>query len=275
MILFVTVIADVSWWTQFTEVLPLLVSLVIIEGLLSVDNALAIAALAAHLPAADRTRAMRLGIIGAYPLRVLALFAASLIIQNAWLKILGAAYLLHLMAEHFSEDAEDDAHGAGSSHGRHVRSFWSSVMAIQFLNLSLSVDNVVAAVAMSPRFWVVCTGVLIGILALMFLAGWCLRLIERFPILEDAAFLLIGYVGVLLLYELGTHRDIGATGKFIGIIAILALSLAYARYAGLRAVLGPILRALRWPLRAYAALISVLFVPFRWLRRKPAAKPLS
>lgn len=264
--------ADASWWAQFTDNLPLIFSLVIIEGLLSVDNALAIAALAAHLPAAERTRAMRLGIIGAYPLRVLALFAASLIIQNAWLKILGAAYLLHLMADHFAEDAAEDADGAGGAHGRHVRGFWSAVVAIQFLNLSLSVDNVVAAVAMSPVFWVVCTGVLIGILALMFLAGWCLRLIERFPILEDAAFLLIGYVGVILLYELGTHHEIGAVGKFIGIVLVLALSLAYARFAGLRALLRPILRVLRWPLRAYAALISVLFAPFRWFGRKPPAK---
>jgi predicted tellurium resistance membrane protein TerC len=60
------------------------------------------------------------------------------------------------------------------------------------MDLSLSVDNVVVAVAMSPKLWVVCTGVFIGILALRLVAGYCIQLIERYPILEHTAFVLIG-----------------------------------------------------------------------------------
>ena len=55
------------------------------------------------------------------------------------------------------------------------------------MDLSLSVDNVVAAVAMSPKLWVVYTGVFIGILALRFVAGACLKVIDRYPILEETA----------------------------------------------------------------------------------------
>lgn len=279
-------------WPQFVEAMPIILALIIIEGLLSVDNALAIAALAAHLPEKQRNLAMRLGIAGAYPFRILALYFANIIIQNAWLKIAGAAYLIHLLLAHFagkiSEEDRDPSVAAdgsdlpGGGHAAHAhqhhcgeakRSFWSTVFAIQFLNLSLSVDNVVAAVAMSPLFWVVCTGVVIGILALMFLASLCVRLIEKYPVLEDAAFLLIGYVGALLLFEMGTHYDLGTLGKFIGILLILGASLYYERSAGFQRALAPIWSLLHAPLRLYSALLDALFLPFKLLfsRRKAAA----
>ena len=58
-----SIIASLGDWRQ---AVPVIISLVIIEGLLSVDNALAIAAMARHLPEAQRIRALRFGIIGAY-----------------------------------------------------------------------------------------------------------------------------------------------------------------------------------------------------------------
>lgn len=284
-------------WPQFVEAVPIILALIIIEGLLSVDNALAIAALAAHLPAKQRTSAMRLGIAGAYPFRILALYFANIIIQNSWLKIAGAAYLIHLLLAHFagkiSEEDRDpnvgadgselpgEGHAAAHGHQHHCgeakRGFWSTVFAIQFLNLSLSVDNVVAAVAMSPLFWVVCTGVVIGILALMFLASLCVRLIEKYPVLEDAAFLLIGYVGALLLFEMGTHYDLGTLGKFIGILLILGASLYYERSAGFKRALAPVWTLLHAPLRFYATVLDALFAPFRALfaRRKSAELPAA
>ncbi|MEI6536006.1 MAG: hypothetical protein WCN98_11735, partial [Verrucomicrobiaceae bacterium] len=180
------------------EAIPVIISLIIIEGLLSVDNALAIAAMARHLPGRQKYIALKYGIVGAYLFRGLCLWGAAWIIANPWLKIIGAAYLIHLMAAHFSgqenEDGDDDDDGGGKQRG-----FWMTVLAIEFMDLSLSVDNVVAAVAISPKLWVVCTGVFIGILALRFLAGLCIKLIEKFPVLEDTAFLLIGYVGCILI----------------------------------------------------------------------------
>ena len=80
------------------EAFPIIISLIVIEGLLSVDNALAIAALASHLPEKQQQLALKLGIIGAYVFRGLALLCVSLIIENPWLKILGSAYLVWLMA---------------------------------------------------------------------------------------------------------------------------------------------------------------------------------
>ncbi len=244
---------------ELADALPIIVSLIIIEGLLSVDNALAIAAMASHLPGRQKFIALKLGIIGAYLFRGLCLLFASAIIANPWLKILGAAYLVYLMAAHVTS-----GNHAGGESGLTAEpkkgGLWATIASIELMDLSLSVDNVVAAVAMSPKLWVVCTGVFIGILALRFLAGYCIRLIERFPILQPTAFVLIGYVGCLLLAELIWHIEIGTLGKFLGICLIAGIAMVYEKNAVVRTILSPLFRIVHWPLRAYATVVAF---PFR------------
>ncbi len=249
--------------------LPIILSLILIEGLLSVDNALALAGMASHLPLKQRYRALRYGLVGAYLFRGLALAGAHYIIGNPWLKILGAIYLLHLMSSHFAHH-----HAAQSPAGRRKprapRGFWATVIGIEVMDLSLSVDNVVAAVAMSPKLWVVVTGVFIGIIALRYVAGWCIRLIERVPVLGHTAFILIGYVGAILIVELTLHVRVSPLQKFIGICVIVALSVWYSRSEGLQRVLKPVLHVARWPLIAYAAVSDPLFGSIAYPFKKAA-----
>ena len=279
---------------EIIEAIPIIISLIVIEGLLSVDNALAIAAMAGHLPGKQKYLALRWGIIGAYAFRGLALAFASYIIDNPWLKIVGAAYLIHLMASFFAEKAreekesegDEDQEGAGAVVGAAVvKGFLATVFAIEMMDLSLSVDNVVAAVAMSPKMWVVCTGVFIGILALRFVAGWCIKLIERFPILESTAFLLIGYVGFILIVELSAHTvfslahpvHVTALQKFVGILIILALSIFYSESKAMRAVVSPMLKVGRVPFIGYAAVsnfvFGLIFAPFKFIFSLFQSKP--
>lgn len=266
---------------EIAEAIPIIVSLIIIEGLLSVDNALAIAAMASHLPGKQKQRALRWGIVGAYVFRGVALALVTYIVKYAWLKILGAAYLIHLMASHFAERAEREKEAEAEEGAELVRKvagrgFWATVVAIEVMDLSLSVDNVVAAVAMSSKLWVVCTGVFIGILALRFVAGWCIKLIERFPILEPTAFVLIGFVGAILVVEvasvlMGHPVAIHSWEKFVGIVGILGIALWYEESPKVKATLKPVFRVARMPLLAYAAVSNVVFgavaYPFKALAR--------
>ena len=96
---------------ELTEAIPVIFSLIVIEGLLSVDNALAIAAMASHLPGKQKYLALRLGMLGAYVFRGLALFFAAWIIANPWLKIAGSAYLIYLMCQHFTGAGDEDNDG--------------------------------------------------------------------------------------------------------------------------------------------------------------------
>ena len=207
--------------------------------------------------------------------RFLALAAAAWILETPSVMWCGAAYLLYLMSSHFTEAADNGkdgkiAHGAG-------RTFIGTIVAIEIMDLSLSVDNVVAAAALDRRLWVVCTGVFIGILVLRFVAGACIRLIEKFPILEHTAFLLIGFVGFILVGELivdavranGTHSHIHPAWKFAGIAAILALSILYSRSPTLQRVCVPIFKVAKLPMRLISVIVgsvlNVILMPFRKL----------
>lgn len=272
---------------QIFEAIPVIISLVIIEGLLSVDNALAIAAMASHLPGKQKYLALKLGIIGAYLFRGLCLAFAAWIIENPWLKICGAAYLIYLMCEHFTGAGDEDNDGKPDT--RNQRGFLETIVAIEIMDLSLSVDNVVAAVAMSPKLWVVCTGVFIGILALRFVAGACIKLIEKFPILAETAFLLIGYVGFILVYELISDPlsglqilpgpvHVSALNKFFGVMMIVILSIVYAQSKPIQNALNPLLSILRHPMKLFAVIggliLKILFLPF-WATAKLFSKSTS
>jgi YkoY family integral membrane protein len=234
--------------------------------------------MAKHLPGKQKFLALKYGIFGAYLFRGLCMWGAAWIIANPWLKIIGAAYLIHLMAAHFSgqenEDGDNDDDGGGNKRG-----FWMTVLAIEFMDLSLSVDNVVAAVAISPKLWVVCTGVFIGILALRFLAGLCIKLIEKFPILENTAFLLIGYVGFILVAELTLHIEVTALQKFIGICIILAVSIIYERANLVQKLSSPLIWLARWPMKIYSAItgfvLGLIFWPIRFVIGLFKAKPTT
>jgi YkoY family integral membrane protein len=266
--------------SELADAIPVILSLIVIEGLLSVDNALAIAAMASHLPGRQKILALRLGIIGAYAFRGIALALAGFIIEYSWLKLIGAAYLIHLMCTHFAGRSQREV----DPNALAGKGFVATIVGIELMDLSLSMDNVVVAVAMSPKLWVVCTGVFIGILALRMVAGFAIKLIERYPILEDTAFVLIGYVGALLIVKELTGRDPHTIGKFIGIVIILAFSIYYSRHPRFKRVLHPFISTSTVIMRAYAAIsgtiLAVIAYPFKALFRlfrpaRPATEEAS
>ncbi len=263
-------------WASFVHALPVIMGLVLIEGLLSVDNALAIAAMASHLDEKQRAKAMNIGYIGAYGFRLVALLFASWIIHNHWVMLVGALYLVWLMCAHFAGQ-KDIGEDEGEAVNVHHRTFASTIAMISLMDLSLSVDNVVAAIALSPKdLWPVYVGVTIGIIALRLVAGMAIKMIVKYPVLEHTAFILIGYVGLLLLSELHFHDFFEEMGplkvkilKFAGIILITVLTIAWSRIEVMQKVLNPILRVLLLPMNLVAALIGAVIVaitwPFRWI----------
>lgn len=219
--------------------LPVIISLVILEGLLSVDNAMLISAMVDHLPDGQKKKALWYGMLGAYVFRGLALLFVSVLIANPWIKILGAGYLVYLMCKHLgiAEEDETDAHQAKQA------GFWATVMAVELADLAFSIDNVIAAVAMSPKLWVVIVGVFIGIAAMRFVAGIFVNLMKKYPELKNIAYLLVGYVGVQLIAETVWHVHVTELMKLGAIVGIMVVGIIYARVQILQKVFGP---AVRW-----------------------------
>ncbi len=189
-------------------------NLVLIESLLSVDNAAVLATLVADLPTRQRGKALRYGIVGAYLFRGLAMLFAAILIKIWWLKPLGGLYLLYLFVDflrHAGQKAENKGHKKKKEPSwstpveRLIGKFWSTVLLIELMDVAFSMDNVFAAVAFTPNIVLVCLGVFIGIFAMRFVAQWFVKLIERFPFLETSAYLVIGLLGFKLSASALTH----------------------------------------------------------------------
>src|SRR3954468_16030703 len=81
--------------------LLIILNLIVIESLLSVDNAAVLATMVMDLPKPQRKKALKYGILGAYLFRGLALILATYLVTIWWLKPLGGIYLIYLAGDYF------------------------------------------------------------------------------------------------------------------------------------------------------------------------------
>jgi YkoY family integral membrane protein len=177
--------------------------LVVLEGLLSADNALVMAVMVLGLPRHQHQKALRYGLIGAFAFRTVATALAAYLIRVAWVKLGGGLYLLYLTVVHFRGRRTEDGYLAppAARPGFGLSPFWATVVRVELVNLAFSVDSILVAVAMSPKFWVVLTGGILGIVAMRIVAGQLIALIRRYPALVDGAFVIIGWIGLKLLAD--------------------------------------------------------------------------
>ena len=237
--------------SDFLPIFIIILQLIFLEGILSIDNAAVIGALVSPLPndkhvewpkglqrfgewlhpilGNQRMAALRVGLLGAYVGRGAMLFFTSFLIHNSWIKLVGAIYLIHLAFDNL----EDMTGGGGEEEDGEVRrvkvqSFWATVLTVETMDLIFSIDNVVAAVSLSNKLWVVMVGVAIGILMMRFAAGIFSYAVEREPILKQAAYVLIFNIGVELILDQVWHIEISDLLRFGISIATIILALLYA-----------------------------------------------
>ncbi|MGC8966882.1 MAG: TerC family protein [Thermus sp.] len=180
---------------ELTGALAAILTLIVLEVILSADNALILGVIVQKLPPALRRKALFYGILGAYVLRGLALLFAALVIKLWWVQALGAAYLLHIALKHFLSPQE--AHAPPPLEVSAAQ-FWKVVAQVELMDLAFAVDSVLVAVALSEKLWVVYTGVFLGILALRMLASLVVTLLDRYPRFKHLAYLVVGLAGAKL-----------------------------------------------------------------------------
>ncbi len=196
------------------ESLLIIGNLILIESLLSVDNAAVLATMVMDLPVQQRKKALKYGIFGAYLFRGICLFLASYLVKIWWLKAVGGLYLIYLVIAWWlkrrkkktgqAELHKEDSWLYRKTVGR-LGEFWAVVVSVEIMDLAFSMDNVFAAVAFSHNILIILCGVFIGILAMRFVAQGFVKLMERYPFLESSAYIVIGILGVKLLLSLIEH----------------------------------------------------------------------
>ena len=224
-----------------TSDLVTILLLVLLEGVLSADNAMVLAIRVLSLPKELQTKALRYGMASAFTFRALATAAAAYLIALGWVKLVGGLYLLYLPIQHFSQ------HSGENGESRHtikpaepwlgLSPFWATVVKVELTDIVFAIDSILVAVAVSDKLWVVITGGILGILMMRMVIGKLLGLIRRYPVLVDGAFVIIAWVGIKLLLEYGhslgyIHFEIPKWFSLGLIIVIFGGSYLYARKLG-------------------------------------------
>jgi YkoY family integral membrane protein len=154
--------------------------LIILEGVLSIDNALVLALLAKRLPKHQQARALTYGLVGAFLFRGIAIGTAAFLLQWRIVKLLGGGYLLWVAFSHLLSRKDDSEEKLTLDSGENptlidaetgrelseqekqqelkerssiaggspkVAGFWSTVVVIEMTDIAFAIDSILAAIA--------------------------------------------------------------------------------------------------------------------------------
>ncbi|MBB6445048.1 TerC family protein [Bacillus benzoevorans] len=207
-----------------------LLVLIVLEGLLATDNALVLAIMVRHLPEENRRKALFYGLVGAFLFRFGSLFIISYLVDVWQVQALGAAYLLFMSINHLirkwakGKAKEDEEELEKVEKPKKQSSFWITVLKVELADIAFAIDSILAAVALGVtlpelpiadiggmnggHFIVILAGGMIGLVIMRFAANMFVKLLDKKPGLEIAAFCIVGWVGVKLLVHTLAHPQL-------------------------------------------------------------------
>jgi len=222
--------------------LALIGTLIVLEGLLSADNALVMAVMVLGLPDQDRKRALSYGLIGGFVLRIIATLLAVHLMRMLWVKVVGGLYLFYLVYEHFFRHSDEQGDRNAPPKAKPafgLSALWATVVRVELMNLAFSIDSILVAVGLSQKTWVVLTGGILGIIAMRVVVGQLMALVEKYPPLVDGAFVIISWVAFKLIADYAHEIEwvswkIPQDLSLAVIFVIFGAAYAYARQKGPR-----------------------------------------
>ena len=167
-----------------------LFEIIILNIVLSGDNAVVIALACRGLPASQRTKGIVLGAGVAVVLRIIFTVLIASLLNTPFLRIAGALLLLWIAVKLIVEDgeAEDDSIAASDK-------LWKAVQTVAIADIVMSLDNVLAIAAVAKdSVPLLVAGLIISIPLIVVGASLITKLLEKFPILVWAGAALLGWV---------------------------------------------------------------------------------
>ncbi|MBM3645693.1 MAG: TerC family protein [Alphaproteobacteria bacterium] len=171
-----------QFWVGLTEI-------VLVNIVLSGDNALVIALACRNLPKQYQRTAILAGSAGAILLRVVFVLIVDQLMQISFLKLAGGLLLLWIGVKLVQgEDHEGDKiEGSGS--------IWGAIRTIVIADAVMSLDNAIAiAAAAKGNTALIIIGLLVSIPLIVFGATLIMMLLGRFPIIVVAGGALLGWI---------------------------------------------------------------------------------
>jgi YjbE family integral membrane protein len=185
------ILASVQFWVDVFKI-------IMIDLLLSGDNAVVIALACRNLPLKQRKKGILFGVLGAIVLRVVLTFFAVNLLSLPYLKLVGALLLIWIGIKLIRPDGE---YGADSIQAD--TRLLGAVKTILVADFVMSLDNVLGvAAAAHGNIILLVFGLLVSIPLIAWSSQLALKLIDRFPVIIYAGGALLGYVaGEMLVSE--------------------------------------------------------------------------
>lgn len=200
-----------------------LLVLIALEGLLAADNAVVMAVMVKHLPKIEQKKALFYGLLGAFVFRFAALFLITFLVNIWQIQAVGALYLLYISIKNIYDQKHHKADDP-TKKKRKKSGFWMTVLKVELADIAFALDSMLAAVALAVtlpelgnfhigginggQFIVMLIGGIIGLVLIRFAARQFVQLLEKYPALETAAFLIVGWVGVKLAVMTLSHPNV-------------------------------------------------------------------
>jgi len=209
-----------------------LVSIAVLNLVLSGDNALVIALAVRTLPRRQRVLGQIWGALGAVVLRLAGIAVVGMLLRLPYLQLLGGLLLVWIAMKlvRVSDEAADDA--------RHGTSLWQAIWIIIVADVTMSLDNVLAiAAAARGQFALVMFGIGLSLPIVVWGAGLLARLMNRYIWIVWLGGGFLGYVAVEMALDDQIIREWFAppVHRFLPILTGVALTaFAWRSYAGKR-----------------------------------------
>lgn len=173
-------------------------SILLLDLLLSGDNAIIIALACKNLPPEQRKKAVFLGCAGAIILRVLLTLVATKLLEIPYLQFIGGVALLFIAIKLLKPEEED--HSDIKSSGK----LWAAVKTILAADFIMSLDNVLSLAAVAQtvpegKYLLILLGLLVSIPLVVWGAQLLLKLIQRFPAIIYIGAAILGYAAAEMM----------------------------------------------------------------------------
>ncbi len=170
--------------------------IILIDVVLSGDNAVVIALAGRNLPPEQRRSGIFWGVAGAVGLRVVLTMAAALVMNLPWLKLVGGLLLLWIGVKLLVPE-DDDA--TGITPAGHL---WGAVRTIIVADFVMSLDNVIGVAGASHgNLFLLLFGLLVSIPLIIGTSQMILRLMERWPVVVVVGAALLGWVAGSMIWS--------------------------------------------------------------------------
>lgn len=177
------------------EILSKIFSIIVLNLVLSGDNAVVIALATRKLPASSQNKAIMIGTAGAVVLRILLMMIAVELLTVPYVKIIGAVLLFYIAYDLLKSNGEE-------AEIKSETTLLSAIRTIIIADLVMSLDNVLAIAGVADgQLLLAVLGLIISIPIVIFGSQIILKLMDRFPWLIWIGALLIAYTAGTMLVE--------------------------------------------------------------------------